>query len=100
MKNRGFTERTKRRVHDIKTNYGIRRQKSSYAGNCVLGMPGPCEHVGGAMMRTQIINLRLVTNHEVAGSEAEKSASSGRLSTEMSNVPYFINLVNSDMVRE
>jgi hypothetical protein len=30
-----------------------------------------------ALMRMQAINLRLVTGHEVAGSEAEKSASSG-----------------------
>lgn len=46
-------------------------------------MPGPCEHVvchqptvgdktrGGALMRTKVINLRLVTRHDVAGSEAE-----------------------------
>ncbi len=35
-------------------------------------------------MRTQVINLRLMTNHDVAGSEAEESASS----IMMTNVPY------------
>ena len=39
------------RVHDIKKQNGIRRQKK----NCVLDRPGPCEHA----------------EREVAGSEAE-----------------------------
>ena len=50
-------------------------------------MQRPCEHVGGhqsmvgdkirgsARMRTQVINLRLVTRHDVAGSEAEGNLS-------------------------
>lgn len=34
-------------------NYGIRRQgKGRIPGNCVLGMPGPCEH--GVLCRTKV----------------------------------------------
>lgn len=38
-------------------------------------------------MHTQVINLRLVTSHEVAGSEAELSP---HHLTKMTNMPYLI----------
>ena len=44
-----------------RTRHGIRRQDTAKNGDCVLGMPGPCEH--GAMIA--------VAKHDVAGSEAE-----------------------------
>lgn len=82
MISRGFTERTKGRVHDIKIQTAL-EVGLLFRNVQVLGMPRPCEHVGGhqsmvgdkirgsARMRTQVINLRLVTRHDVAGSEAE-----------------------------
>lgn len=44
-----------------RARHGIRRQDTAKNGDCVLGMPGACEH--GAMTA--------VAKHDVAGSEAE-----------------------------
>ena len=71
-------------------------------------MPRPCEHDesyqplagdksrGSALMRTQVISLWLVTSHDVAGSEAEVSASSngGEYPFVMTNMPYFFVVKN------
>lgn len=51
--------------------------KEGDLGSRGLGMPGPCEH--GKKQHVDacfVINFRLVTKHDVAGSEAERFASS------------------------
>ncbi len=51
---------------------------------------------GSVLMRMQVVNLRLVNNHDVAGSEAEKSASSLK---GMTNMPY-LNFDEGDGLEE
>ncbi len=50
--------------------------KEGDLGSRGLGMPGPCEHGKKQYVDACfVINFRLVTKHDVAGSEAERFAS-------------------------